>query len=121
VVSSTAVLERMLAPPPPPPPVATTASQVSQTGEPTQSVASAPTSSTAGASGAPACASESGTNYSTGPANTNPASGATGRYQILPSTAGDYGWSLSTPAGQDACAQTIYQHQGAGAWVGCGG
>jgi muramidase (phage lysozyme) len=69
----------------------------------------------------PACASESGTNYSTGASNTNPSSGATGRYQILPSTAAAYGCSLTTPAGQDACAQTIYQHQGAGAWVGCGG
>ena len=61
------------------------------------------------------------TNYSTGASNTNPSSGATGRYQILPSTAAGYGCNLSTPAGQDACAQTIYNHQGAGAWVGCGG
>ncbi|HET9104931.1 MAG TPA: transglycosylase family protein [Solirubrobacteraceae bacterium] len=77
--------------------------------------------SSAGASGVPACASESGTNYSTGAANTNASSGATGRYQILPSTAAAYGCSLATAAGQDACAQTIYAHQGAGAWVGCGG
>jgi hypothetical protein len=76
---------------------------------------------TAGAAGVPACASESGDDYSTGPDNTNPDSGATGRYQILPSTAAAYGCSLSTPAGQDACAQVIYAHQGAGAWVGCGG
>lgn len=75
----------------------------------------------AGASGVPACASESGTNYSTGPDNTNPSSGATGRYQILPSTAQAYGCDLSTAAGQDACAQVIYEHQGASAWVGCGG
>ena len=121
VVSSLAVLERMLAPPPPPPPVTSTAAQGSQTTGSTQAVAAAPTSSTAGASGVPACASESGTNYSTGPENTNPSSGATGRYQILPSTAASYGCSLSTPAGQDACAQTIYSHQGASAWVGCGG
>jgi hypothetical protein len=74
-----------------------------------------------GGAGLPACASESGTNYSTGADNTNSSSGATGRYQILPSTAAAYGCSLGTPAGQDACAETIYQHQGAGAWVGCGG
>jgi hypothetical protein len=68
----------------------------------------------------PACASESGTNYSTGSDNTNASSGATGRYQITPSTAANYGCDLGTSAGQDACAQTIYEHQGAGAWVGCG-
>ncbi len=106
VVASLAVLERMLAPAP------TTSSTIA--------ASSAPASS-AGAAGVPACASESGTNYSTGPSNTNPSSGATGRYQILPSTAAAYGCSLTTPAGQDACAQTIYEHQGAGAWVGCGG
>ncbi|HET9094085.1 MAG TPA: transglycosylase family protein [Solirubrobacteraceae bacterium] len=77
--------------------------------------------SAAGASGVPACASESGTNYSTGPSNTNPSSGATGRYQILPSTAAAYGCDLATAAGQDACAQVIYANQGASAWVGCGG
>jgi len=69
----------------------------------------------------PACASESGTNYSTGSDNTNASSGATGRYQITPSTAANYGCNLGTSAGQDACAQTIYEHQGASAWVGCGG
>lgn len=105
VVASLAVLERMLAPAP------STSSTAAW---------NAPAAS-AGAAGVPACASESGTNYSTGPSNTNPSSGATGRYQILPSTAAAYGCSLSTPAGQDACAQTIYAHQGAGAWVGCGG
>jgi hypothetical protein len=96
-VGSMAVLQRMLAPAP------TTSGSV------------------AGAAGVPACASESGDNYSTGPDNTNASSGATGRYQILPSTAADYGCSLATPAGQDACAQVIYANQGAGAWVGCGG
>jgi Transglycosylase-like domain len=95
-VSSLGVLTRMLAP----------ASSVT---------------SAAGAAGVPACASESGTDYSTGAANTNPSSGATGRYQILPSTAAAYGCSLATAAGQDACAQVIYEHQGASAWVGCGG
>ena len=106
VMASLAVLERMVAPAP-----TTTSTPVS----------TAASVSSAGAAGVPACASESGTNYSTGPSNTNASSGATGRYQILPSTAAAYGCSLATPAGQDACAQTIYQHQGAGAWVGCGG
>lgn len=96
-VASLAVLERMVAP------------------------AHAASSPTAGAGTLPACASESGTNYSTGSENTNASSGATGRYQITPSTAANYGCSLATPAGQDACAQTIYEHQGTGAWTGCGG
>jgi Transglycosylase-like domain len=107
VVASLGVLKRMLAPAPAP----TTSS----------TAVSSSSGSSAGAAGVPACASESGTNYSTGSSNTNPSSGATGRYQILPSTAAAYGCDLSTPAGQDACAQTIYAHQGAGAWVGCGG
>ncbi len=106
VVTSITVLQRMLAP-----------ASSSAPATPQRAASSSP----AGAAGVPACASESGTNYSTGPSNTNPSSGATGRYQILPSTAAAYGCNLSTPAGQDACAQTIYDHQGAGAWVGCGG
>jgi hypothetical protein len=106
-VASLAVLERMLAP------VTTTSSA-----PPIGALAGA---RSAGGAGVPACASESGTNYSTGVSNTDTSSGATGRYQILPSTAAAYGCSLATAAGQDACAQTIYQHQGAGAWVGCGG
>jgi hypothetical protein len=105
-VASLGVLERMLAP-------ATTSSTT-----PSGALAGA---ASAGGAGVPACASESGTNYSTGASNTNASSGATGRYQILPSTAAAYGCSLASAAGQDACAQTIYQHQGAGAWVGCGG
>jgi hypothetical protein len=99
-VSSLGVLQRMLVP---------AAATVSSTGD------------GAGASGVPACASESGSDYSTGADNTNPSSGATGRYQILPSTAAAYGCDLATAAGQDACAQVIYEHQGASAWVGCGG
>lgn len=102
-VSSLGVLQRMLAP------------------APTSSVSSPAVGSVAGAAGVPACASESGTNYSTGADNTNPSTGATGRYQILPSTAAAYGCDLATPVGQDACAQVIYEHQGASAWVGCGG
>lgn len=110
VVSSTAVLDRMLGPGTPSPTVSATA---------TTSLSSTAPAATGG--GVPACASESGTNYSTGASNTNPSSGATGRYQITPGTAAAYGCNLSTPAGQDSCAQTIYAHQGAGAWVGCGG
>jgi len=108
--SSLAVLHRMLAPPP------TVTSSTS-----TASYSGSYSSSYAGASGVPACASESGTDYSTGPENTNASSGATGRYQIVPSTAAAYGCDLSTAGGQDACATTIYEHQGASAWVGCGG
>jgi hypothetical protein len=108
-VASLSVLERMLTPTPAP---ATSGAPASTT---------ALTGSTAGAGGVPACASESGTNYSTGASNTNGSSGATGRYQILPSTAAAYGCSMATAAGQDACAQTIYRNQGASAWVGCGG
>lgn len=77
-------------------------------------------SASTGAAGLPACASESGTNYSTGPDNTNPSS-ATGRYQILQSThaalCSDLGWS---PGDQDKCAGRIYKAQGSGAWVNCG-
>jgi hypothetical protein len=104
-MSSLAVLDRMLAPPPT---VTSSTSTVSYAGS-------------SGASGVPVCASESGTNYSTDASNTNASSGATGRYQIVPSTAAAYGCDLSTPSGQDACAATIYEHQGASAWVGCGG
>ena len=109
-LTSLTVLRRMLHPAPTP--AATPSSDVS--GEVTGG-------SAAGAPGVPSCASESGDDYSTGPENTNPSSGATGRYQILPSTAAGYGCDLSTASGQDACAQTIYENQGAGAWVGCGG
>lgn len=107
-------LKRMIAPPPPRyvPSTATTS---------TTSSGSTTYSSSVGTGSLPACASESGTNYSTGPLNTNPSSGATGRYQITPGTAANYGCSLATPAGQDACAQVIYQHQGASAWTNCGG
>jgi hypothetical protein len=111
-VSSLSVLQRMLAPAP--------ASAPTQAPAGT-SAAGAGGSAGGGAGGLPACASESGTNYSTGSSNTNGSSGATGRYQITPSTAAGYGCNLATAAGQDACAQTIYQHQGASAWVGCGG
>ena len=110
-VGSLAVLHRLLAPAP-------SVSSVSSTSSAVSAVSAV---SAAGAAGVPACASESGDNYSTGSDNTNASSGATGRYQIVPSTAAAYGCDLTTPAGQDACAQVIYEHQGAGAWVGCGG
>jgi hypothetical protein len=112
-LASLAVLKRMVAPAP----------QASATPAPEASgtPAQAAVSSTSSSGTLPACASESGTNYSTGSDNTNGSSGATGRYQITPSTAANYGCSLATPAGQDACAQTIYKNQGAGAWTGCGG
>jgi hypothetical protein len=111
VVSSLAVLDRMLAPAPTPAPSTATTSATTTSTAPVAT----------GAGGVPSCASESGTNYSTGASNTNASSGATGRYQITPGTAAAYGCDLSTPGGQDACAQTIYANQGASAWVGCGG
>lgn len=114
VVSSIAVLQRMLVPAP-------AGSHSTVTSTPSSSGAPSTSTASAGAGGVPACASESGSNYSTGAGNTNPSSGATGRYQITPSTAAAYGCSLGTPAGQDACAQAIYSRQGASAWVGCGG
>jgi hypothetical protein len=121
IMHSTNVLHRMFAPPPKPVVVSTPAPIVSATLAASYSApAPVATVSSSSAGSVPACASESGTNYSTGSDNTNP-SGATGRYQIIPSTAANYGCDLSTPGGQDACAQTIYSHQGAGAWVGCGG
>ncbi|MEA2212857.1 MAG: Transglycosylase-like domain [Solirubrobacteraceae bacterium] len=109
-VSSLNVLERMLTP---------ALASGAASGAPGSS--GALTSAGGGGGGVPACASESGGNYSTGSANTNSSSGATGRYQILPSTAAAYGCNLATAGGQDACAQTIYRNQGASAWVGCGG
>jgi Transglycosylase-like domain len=110
-VASLTVLERMLAPAPGSAATAVPAAASSQ---------SAPAATSGGSGAPPACASESGSNYSTGSTNTNGSSGATGRYQITPSTAAAYGCSLATPAGQDACAQTIYRNQGASAWAGCG-
>lgn len=84
--------------------------------------AAATTYNTSASTVLPACASESGTNYSTGPGNTNPSSGATGRYQITPGThaalCSDLGWS---PSAQDQCALRIYKAQGIGAWTGCVG
>src|SRR5437870_2737524 len=50
----------------------------------------------------------------------NPSSGATGKYQILPSTAAAHGCDLSTPAGQDACAAEIMRTEGPGAWSSSG-
>lgn len=47
------------------------------------------------------------------------ASGAYGAYQIMPSTAANYGCDLSSPAGQDTCAARIYAREGASPWA-CG-
>ena len=111
-VASIAVLKRMIAPAP---------AAVAPTRSTASSTRATSSSSPSSSGGVPACASESGSNYSTGSSNTNASSGATGRYQITPSTAANSGCNLTTTGGQDACAQTIYAHQGASAWVGCGG
>lgn len=50
----------------------------------------------------------------------NASSGATGCYQILPSTAAAHGCDLSTPGGQDQCAQSICATEGPGAWSSSG-
>jgi hypothetical protein len=50
----------------------------------------------------------------------NPSSGATGCYQILPSTAAAHDCDLSTPVGQDACAAAICSTQGSAAWAASG-
>lgn len=114
-----AVLSRMLAPP-------ASAVRATVASSPTAAPAlNAPAStSSSTTAGLPACASESGSNYSTGPANTNPSSGATGRYQELPMHRQRGGLCEGldlSPGGQDKCAARIYAAQGAGAWVGCGG
>lgn len=114
--ASLRILDRMLHPVAVRVPVATTvptAAAVAPT-----ILAPAPTSP-APSVGLPTCTwqPESGGNWTA----VNPTSGAYGRYQILASTAQAYGCNLSTDAGQTACAETVYQHQGAGAWVGCGG
>lgn len=102
---------------PTPPPGAPLLTRTTGGGQPPAGVASAGV-----AANLPGCADESHGNYSTGPENTNPSSGATGRWQTLRShyAAGGVcaGLDLS-PAGQDTCAARIYAEQGAGAWVGC--
>jgi hypothetical protein len=121
-------LKRQIAPPPPVVVVATSpAAAASATGysQVTSTKSYVPTSSLGTHSGSlPACASESGTNYSTGSSNTNPTSGATGLYQEMPEHRRPgglcYGMSLS-PQGQDECARVIYSHQGRSAWTNCGG
>jgi hypothetical protein len=116
IKQSIEVLRRMLEPPPAPP--ASSSSNIQQsTSSGLQSGASS------SASGLPACADESHGNYSTGPENTNPSSGATGRWQTLRShysSGGVCAGLTLSPAGQDACAQRIYKAQGASAWVNCG-
>lgn len=73
-----------------------------------------PTSASSGCTGMEA---ESGT---AGYSAYNPSSGATGCYQIIPSTAAAYDCDLSTPAGQDSCAAAICAGQGSGAWSSSG-
>jgi hypothetical protein len=50
----------------------------------------------------------------------NAASGARGKYQVIPSThaahCSDLDWS---PSGQEECAARVYAAQGAGAWANC--
>lgn len=114
LVASTHTLERMLIPPAPvyvaPRPAYTPAAAAT-------AYAPAPAPSYSSGSSLPSCtwAPESGGNYSA----VNSSSGAYGKYQIMPSTAAAYGCSLSTPSGQDACAQTIWRKQGPSAWVNC--
>lgn len=85
--------------------------------EPEVTYASASSSSYSGGGGLPECTygPESGGDYSA----YNPSSGATGKYQIIPSTAAAYGCDLSTEGGQDACAAEIYADVGGSAWVNC--
>src|SRR5436309_15276598 len=82
-VASLGVLERML--------VAAQPSAPSQAAAPSSSAVTTSVPASTSTSGLPGCASESGSNYSTGGDNTNGSSGATGRYQITPSTAANYG------------------------------
>lgn len=95
---------------------------------PAPAPAVAPTAATASfrsasSGGLPACADESAGNYSTGPANTNPTTGATGRWQTLRShyARGGVcdGFDVNSPSGQDGCAHKIMEEQGSGAWVNC--
>lgn len=117
IVQSTAVLERMLAPPPPPPPPAPVAQAVAA-----PSAAPVASASSSGSSGSlPSCTwvPESGGNWSA----VNSSSGAGGRYQIMPSTWQAYGGSGSpasaSPGEQTAIAQKIYNDVGGSAWTNC--
>lgn len=98
--------------PPPPPPPEPAPPPVAPA--PTPTVAPAPVATSSGCVGMEA---ESGT---AGYSAYNPSSGATGCYQIIPSTAASLGCDLSTPAGQDACKNEICATSGNGAWASSG-
>ena len=108
----TATMERWLSPPEPEP------TAIASSGT---SVASAPaTTSVAPASGGGCPSSMYAESGSAGYSAYNPSSGATGCYQVIPSTADAYGCDLSTPTGQDACAAAICEDVGASAWAASG-
>jgi hypothetical protein len=95
-------------------------SEPTPTAASTPYVAPAPTtssvaSSTAGMPPESIAQCESGGSYTA----VNPSSGAYGKWQILPSTSAAYGCDMSSPAGQDACAASIYADVGSSAWS-CG-
>jgi hypothetical protein len=78
------------------------------------------TSGAYGGSGAlPYCTwgPESGGDYNA----VNPSSGAYGKYQVMPMhwNGGVCTGLGKDPAGQEVCAQRIYETSGAGAWVNC--
>lgn len=104
LVESIGTLKNICAPPPAP-----------VTSTSTAPTTSAPTTTTS--TGCTGMEAESGT---AGYDAYNPSSGATGCYQIIPSTAEAHNCDLSTPAGQDACAATICATEGSGAWAASG-
>lgn len=86
-----------------------------------ESVAPAPAPvSVAPASTGGGCVGMEAESGSAGYAAYNPSSGAAGCYQIIPSTAAAHGCDLSTPGGQDACAQAICATEGSAAWASSG-
>lgn len=80
----------------------------------------APTSTVAPSTAGSGCVGMEAESGSAGYSAYNPSSGATGCYQILPSTAANYGCSLSTPGGQDACMESICADVGNSAWTASG-
>jgi hypothetical protein len=106
--ASTATLQRWLNPPEP------------VTAAVSESVAPAPVAETVAPSSGGCPASMAPESGSAGYSAYNPASGATGCYQVIPSTAAAHNCDLSTPAGQDACAAAICATQGNAAWSASG-
>jgi hypothetical protein len=112
---SNRTFRRWLAPPPAPVRIVAQATTVTPVDPgPGTTVASAAPTYSGGQYAIPAeiVQCESGGDYNAH----NPATGATGAYQILPSTAQAHGCDLSTPGGQDSCAATIMATEGRGAW-----